>query len=441
MARGEGSGTIGTGRRLFWELAPEDAWKRNLYVVMFAVFVSFTGFTFVLPFLPLYITQLGITNQGDAALWSGLLFGISPLLSGVLAPFWSILAERRGRKVMLQRSLAAFVILILLMAFVTNVYQLLALRLGIGLFGGVAAMSVALASTLAPRHRVGEAVGLIQATQLSGGIAAPFIGGVIVDAFGLHSSFFLASALCAVAFLIITFAYKEEREQRPTVATADASVVAGAKRRGAVRDFLHLPLFVGLLVAAFTIQFVDKSFGPLLPLYIATLDAPASRIGTITGIVMTLGALTGSIAAVAVGRLSVRMEPRRILFISLGAGALLCLPLAFVSHWWQLMVIRLFLGLFTGGALTLAYAIGGRDLPASAKMGAFGTLAGVGQIGGATAPFVTGALSKWASLSAIFIVDAVLYLLLIVWVWQMFNRGKVREESPARTSALAPGDD
>lgn len=441
MARGEGSGTIGTGRRLFWELAPEDAWKRNLYVVMFAVFVSFTGFTFVLPFLPLYITQLGITNQGDAALWSGLLFGISPLLSGVLAPFWSILAERRGRKVMLQRSLAAFVILIGLMAFVANVYQLLVLRLGIGLFGGVSAMSVALASTIAPRHRVGEAVGMIQATQLASGVAAPFIGGVVVDAFGLHSSFFLASALCVVAFLIITFAYSEEREYGAVTGEANTSVAAKAKQRDSVRDYLHLPLFVGLLVAAFTIQFVDKSFGPLLPLYIATLDAPAARIGTITGIVMTLGALTGSIAAVVVGRISVKVEPRRLLFISLVGGALLCLPIAFVAHWWQLLVLRFFLGFFTGGTLTLVYAIGGRDLPAGAKMGAFGTLAGVGQIGGAVAPFVTGALSKWASLSAIFIVDAVLYLLLIVWVWRMFDRGKATEDAPARTSALAPGDD
>ncbi len=439
VARGEDGGTIGVGRRPFWQLAPEDAWKRNLYVVMFAVFVSFTGFTFVLPFLPLYITQLGVTNQGDAALWSGLLFGVSPLLSGLLAPFWSILAERRGRKVMLQRSLAAFVILILLMAFVTNVYQLLALRLGIGLFGGVAAMSVALASTLAPRHRVGEAVGLIQATQLASGIAAPFIGGVIVDVFNLRSSFYLASALCVVAFLIITFAYKEEQE-RGTVA-ATAGTPAGPKRRESVRDYLHLPLFIGLLVAAFTIQFVDKSFGPLLPLYIATLDAPLERIGTIAGLALTFGALSGSVAAVVIGRVSVRVEPRRLLFISLLGGALLCLPLAFVTHWWQLLIIRFFLGLFTGGTLTLAYAIGGRDLPASAKMGAFGTLAGVGQIGGATAPFVTGALSKWASLSAIFIVDAILYLLLIVWVWQMFNRGKATEETRARTSALAPGDD
>src|SRR5919107_566577 len=86
--------------KAFWELAPEEAWRRNLYVVMFAVFVSFSGFTFVMPFLPLYIEQLGVTNEGDAALWSGLIFGISPLISGFLAPVWSVLAERYGRKVM-----------------------------------------------------------------------------------------------------------------------------------------------------------------------------------------------------------------------------------------------------------------------------------------------------------------------------------------------------
>lgn len=438
MRRGEGDGAAGAVRWPFWQLSPEDAWRRNLYVVMFAVFVSFTGFTFVLPFLPLYIKQLGITNEGDAALWSGLLFGISPLLSGILAPFWSILAERHGRKVMLQRSLAAFVILIGLMAFVTNVYQLLALRLGIGLFGGVSAMSVALASTIAPRHRVGEAVGLIQATQLASGIAAPFIGGVIVDAFGLHSSFFLASGLCVLAFFIITFAYREDQEYGTV---SDTSRAARAGPRESIRAYLHLPLFVGLLVAAFMIQFVDKSFGPLLPLYIATLDAPAERIGTITGIVMTLGALTASIAAVMAGRLSTRIEPRRLLFIALIAGAIFCLPIAFVSHWWQLLFLRFFMGLFTGGALTLTYAIGGRDLPAGAKMGVFGTLAGIGQIGGATAPFVTGGLSKWASLSAIFIVDAALYLLLILWVWRMFSRRAAQAEVAPRTSALAPGDD
>jgi hypothetical protein len=55
-------------------------WRRNLYVLMLAVFVSFSGFTFVMPFLPLFIRQLGVTDTGDAALWSGLIFGVSPLL-------------------------------------------------------------------------------------------------------------------------------------------------------------------------------------------------------------------------------------------------------------------------------------------------------------------------------------------------------------------------
>lgn len=423
-------------RLAFWQLAPEDAWRRNLYVVMFAVFVSFTGFTFVMPFLPLYIKQLGITDPGDAALWSGLIFGISPLLSGLLAPLWSTLAERHGRKVMLQRSLGAFSVLIVLMAFVTNIYQLLFLRLAIGVFGGVAAMSVALASTIAPRQQVGEAVGLIQATQLASGIAAPFIGGVIVDAFGLKGSFFLAGGLCVVAFLIITMAYRDDRERG---GDAGPAMAAKPKPRTSLKELIHLPLFIGLAVAMFTIQFIDKSFGPLLPLYVGTLDAPADRIGTITGVVMTLGALTASFAAVWTGRLSTRLEPRPLLFGSLLAGALLCVPIAFANHWWQLMVLRFLLGLFAGGALTLTYAIGGRDMPPGAKMGAFGTLAGLGQIGGATAPFVTGALSKWASLSAIFIVDAALYALILLWTWYMFSRG--REKSPAASGAFSPGDD
>ena len=289
--------TQAAGRRL-WRLQPEDEWRRNLYVVMVATFASFTGFTFVMPFLPLYIKELGVTDPGQAALWSGVLFGVSPLLSGLLAPAWAILAERSGRKLLMQRSLGAFMVLLALMAFVTNVYQLFALRLLLGVFGGFGAMSVALASTLAPRQKVGEAVGLIQATQLGSGIAAPFLGGVIADSVGLHDSFFIASALCLVGFLLITFAFREEREERGAGATR--------QERGTLGEYLRLPVFVGLMVTIFTVQFIDRSFGPLLPLYIGTLDAPAERIGSITGLVMTLGALAGSAAAVSAGRLSSR---------------------------------------------------------------------------------------------------------------------------------------
>jgi DHA1 family multidrug resistance protein-like MFS transporter len=316
------------------------------------------------------------------------------------------------------------------MAFVTNVYQLFALRLLLGVFGGFGAMSVALASTLAPRQKVGEAVGLIQATQLGSGIAAPFLGGVIADSVGLHDSFFIASALCLVGFLLITFAFREEREERGAGSTR--------QERGSLGAYLRLPVFVGLMVTIFTVQFIDRSFGPLLPLYIGTLDAPAERIGSITGLVMTLGALAGSAAAVSAGRLSSRSAPMPLLLGSLACGACLCLPIAFVGHWGQLLVLRVLLGLLAGGAMTLTYAVGGRAMPAGAKIGAFGTLAGIGMIGGAISPLVTGLLSRYASLGAIFVVDAGLYVVVLLWAWRtLARRATAAQAAPARAPSSA----
>lgn len=411
------------------DAVPDSTWRWNLYVVMVAVFVSFTGFTFVMPFLPLYITELGVRDPGEAALWSGALFGISPLLAGLLAPVWATVAERSGRKAMMQRALGAFVVLIAATAFVTNVYQLLALRVLIGVFGGFGAMSIALASALAPRERVGEAIGLIQATQLGSGIAAPLLGGVVADRVGLRASFFVASALCLVGFALITTAYHEQR---------DAGYVAvGQPKRDGITSYLHLPIFIGLLLTIFTVQFIDRSFGPLLPLYITTLAPPAGRIGSITGLVMTLGALASCLAAAYAGRLSSRVSPAPLLLISLAAGAVVALPLAFVNHWSQLLVFRVLLGLLAGGSATLAYAIGGRLLPDSARLGAFGALAGAGMIGGAISPVVAGVLSRYVSLGSIFIVDAVLYTVVLFGAWRMLGgreKERVAVKRPARAS-------
>ena len=75
------------------------------------------------------------------------------------------------------------------------------------------------------------------------------------------------------------------------------------------------------------------------------------------------------------------------------------------------------LGLLAGGALILAYAIAGRDLPTDARLGAIATLAGLGQIGMAVSPFVAGLLAKWISLRSIFVLDGLIYLFLFAWGW------------------------
>ena len=54
-------------------------WRRNLFAATAASFIGFTGFTLVMPFLPLYFQQLGLTDLSDIALWSGMSLGVTPV--------------------------------------------------------------------------------------------------------------------------------------------------------------------------------------------------------------------------------------------------------------------------------------------------------------------------------------------------------------------------
>src|SRR5947208_167356 len=153
-----------------------EPWRRNQYAVLISVFTSFMGFSFVQPFMPLYIRQLGVTDVGEAAFYSGVAVGVAPLFSGILAPFWGMLADRFGVKVMVQRAMLSFVIINLLMGLVVAPWQLLALRVCIGLFGGFGPMTASLVTIGAPQEQVGPAIGRLQATQILASAVGPFVG-------------------------------------------------------------------------------------------------------------------------------------------------------------------------------------------------------------------------------------------------------------------------
>jgi len=92
--------------------ADSGSWRRNVWALALVVFVAFVGFQFFSPFLPLYVRELGVSDPGRIALWSGLLSAVTPGVSGVLSPLFGRLADRFGRKAMLIRSLAGFVVII-----------------------------------------------------------------------------------------------------------------------------------------------------------------------------------------------------------------------------------------------------------------------------------------------------------------------------------------
>src|SRR2546422_4026800 len=76
-------------------------WRRNVWALTLTVFISFVGFQFFSPFLPLYIRELGVTDPAKIALWAGLQAAVTPAMSGILSPLFGRLADRFGRKMML----------------------------------------------------------------------------------------------------------------------------------------------------------------------------------------------------------------------------------------------------------------------------------------------------------------------------------------------------
>ena len=105
-----------------------------------ASFVGFTGFTLVMPFLPLYIGELGVADVGEVAMWTGLCLGITPAITALLSPLWGRVADRFGRKLLVERSLLSFVVIMAATAYAVRPWHVLALRAVQGVFAGYGQM-------------------------------------------------------------------------------------------------------------------------------------------------------------------------------------------------------------------------------------------------------------------------------------------------------------
>ncbi|MEX2147505.1 MAG: MFS transporter [Candidatus Rokuibacteriota bacterium] len=376
-----------------------EGWQRNVWALALCVFIAFVGFQFSTPFLPLYVRELGVTDPSQIALWSGALTAVTPAVAGLLSPVFGRLADRYGRKLMLIRSLAAFAVIIAVMGIVTSVGQLFVARLFMGLFAGFTPMAMAVASVSAPRDKVAAAIARVQGAQLLSAAVGPLAGGLVASHLGIRPAFFVTSGLCAVALGALIFLFREVRPVEP-------GEVKAAARTTPLRDFVRYPHFVTAMFMLVVAQFIDRGLGLMIPLHIAHLP-DVTAIAATSGAIISVAAVGAAVSASVAARLADVMPVGRLLFIELVAGGLLCGAMALAEGWITLLVLRTLVALCLGGALTLAYALGGTLVPAESRGAAFGWLALGVQIGTAASPLVTGVLAA-LSLSAAYLMDGAL---------------------------------
>ncbi|MBZ0305970.1 MAG: MFS transporter, partial [Anaerolineae bacterium] len=111
-------------------------WKRTLYVLFFAQLMTALGFSSSFPFLSLYVKALPRQTELSYDLLIGLAFSLQAFTMMLISPVWGMLADRRGRKMMVLRATFGGTIIIGLMGLARTAEELVLLRTLQGLVTG-----------------------------------------------------------------------------------------------------------------------------------------------------------------------------------------------------------------------------------------------------------------------------------------------------------------
>ena len=402
-------------------------WKKNLAIMWFAQFIGMSAITGLIAFLPLYITHLGITDEGEVGMWAGILMGASSFCAAISNPYWGSLADRKGRKPMVEKVLFLFALLMTAMAYVTNVYQLLALRILQGLCGGFVAASTALVVSMSPKEEIPFTVGLFQTAMIVGGATGPMIGGFIADYWGYRQPFLLFGLLCILSLVVVHFAVTEKFTP---IAKSDATSL-----RQAIAYVWSLVDLRIMLLVQFLAQFAVGSIAPILPLYIQAMVTDQNTLASISGTIIAIAGITSAIMSASMGMLCKRFSHKQILTTAALLGAVSFAGQLAATDVITLSVLRGLNGLCIGAMVPSSNTIITYLIPEAKRGVAYGITSGAGLMGNVLGPISAGFLALFFGLTAIFWLTAILFLLVSALLFhKVKTNDSYQPQQPAQTA-------
>ena len=387
-----------------------EHWRRNLVVCMFGSFTTIVAMTLLLPFLPLYVEQLGVRDPAAIVRWSGVAYGATFFSAALVAPLWGRLADRYGRKLMLIRASLGMAVAMALIGLAQDVWQLVGLRLLAGLLGGYASGSTVLIATQTPKERSGWALGTLSSAVMAGSLVGPLIGGLLPPLIGIRWTFFGAGAVIFVAFLATLFLVREER--RPARAKLDAKPAGGW---AAVPD--KRPV-TAMLLTGMLLMLANMSIEPIITVYVAQLVAEPSRVTVMAGFVMSAAALGSILSASRLGQLADRVGHWNVIIGCLAVSAVLLVPQAFVSSGWQLVGLRFLMGLSLGGLLPCIASVIRHNVPEGSAGSMLGYSISAQYTGQVAGPLLGGFVGGHFGMPTVFLATCVLMGFGALWNWR-----------------------
>lgn len=384
---------------------------RNVWIITASMTVLAICYTMIIPFLPIYLLELGVPKD-DVALWSGLVFGITFLIAGIMAPIWGKIADNKGKKRMALRAGFAIAVSYVLIGMVSNEYELLLGRAFVGFANGFYPAAMTMVSLSVDEKQVGRALGIFQTGLILGNVVGPFLGGAIESIVGMRPVFYVSGVAVLIATLAVLFFVKE-----PKLHTDESNEEGKSKQptkstslREDFKAVQQQPVLVRLLWIFFFMQCAIMMLQPILALYVGDMQGTMEGAAIISGTILSIGGLAGSLTT----NIWVRIGERRgyfktISYCMLGSGVVLLLQSLPVGIWW-FGVLQVLIGSCIVGINPSLSAAVTLNTDPSFRGRMFGMTTTAQQFGSMVGPVFASIVSTYIGISYVFSITGLLLL-------------------------------
>ena len=412
-------------------------WKRNVAMMVMSQILVMAGFSAAIPFVPLYLKEhLGIVNEGERGLYMSMFYFFGMLAYGVFNPVWGSLSDRFGVKPMLLRGTFLTAVFFPMMAYVTHVWSLIALRFVTAACAGTTSAAQTLLVKNTPEDKQGFALGMLTTAYWCGTMLGNVMGGLVVHYFGYEKTFWFCGILYFFAGIFVIFAKDDYMPVKTMPSTPQA------RRFHRYRHSL-LPAFtlgVWLLMLLTLLYGFARSFE--LP-YIAMLieQIVGTKLAAFwTGIICALVSVGSVISGLIIGYLSDRVKPLKLLIPIMALTSVFLLiqamspglfarpettltvfgwQITFDLNLWTFGISRTLMFLILGGSSAIFMKLMSNTTPKRKRGAVFGYRSTAHNLGSMIASFVAGwVVYSCGDVRAAFYAAAAMILLLIpVTVW------------------------
>ncbi|MDF7638033.1 MFS transporter [Lactobacillus sp. ESL0791] len=339
-------------------------WHKAFYTLWLGSFITGMGYSMTMPFISLFIADLGHYSKLQINFYSGLAFAVTFIAQAIVSPYWGNLADRKGRKLMCMRASGVMALTITATGFAPNAIYIIVMRFIQGAFSGYINNATALIAGETPHQRSGWVMSQMMTAGTAGNLVGPLLGGLLSSffgnwlggAWGYRIPFFITGFLMFLVFLGTTLLV---HENFTPISRAEMKPM-----KEIMHELPNVKLIVVMFVTTMLVQAANMSIDPIVSLYVKSMMPGSKNIAFVAGIVAATPGLGTLIAASKIGHEMDDIGPLRVLRVGLIVGAILFVPMALTHSPWILAGLRFLLGIASAAMLPAAQTVLTLNTPA-----------------------------------------------------------------------------